>query len=408
MKKKKLIIIMSFLFIVCIGVGSTIAYYNTSDTFTNSFNTGKYEVETQEVFESPDDWAPGTTTPKTIKVTNKGNVTVAVRAVFIETWEDEDGNPLPYNDSQNHPSAIINYSNNYTSKWVQQFVNYMRDNNTRLNQFYYSEALAPGESTIDLIDSVTFNPDFNIVPDKDCVTDNVTHETTCTTEYSGYAGGKYKLMININTIQYDLYPTVWDINSYNIYEPGIDYTRMLKKNTNQNVLFGKEINRQNIESVQFLNNKNVPNDVIDSWDASHLDDGSVMAWIKDEDNNNIYELYIGAEGGVRANQFSNNAFNGMKKLKTMDLTYLDTSDVVSMYFMFANSGTTDSEYPEFIGLENLNTSKVVSMDSVFTATSSAGHTYDFSNWDISNVTNMRYIFTYTDFTRIGTDNWPIN
>jgi alternate signal-mediated exported protein len=79
MKNKKPIFFIALLFVFCIVVGGTIAYYMSSDTFSNAFNTGKYGVTTQEVFESPDNWTPGTTTPKNVHVTNNEDTPVAVR-----------------------------------------------------------------------------------------------------------------------------------------------------------------------------------------------------------------------------------------------------------------------------------------------------------------------------------------
>ncbi len=56
MKKNKKPLFIG-LFIVLLGIiGSTIAYYNSNDTFTNEFSTGKYIIVSSEIFESPDNW----------------------------------------------------------------------------------------------------------------------------------------------------------------------------------------------------------------------------------------------------------------------------------------------------------------------------------------------------------------
>ena len=74
---------------LCFVVGGTIAYYTSSDTFNNEFNTGTYVIQTQENFESPDDWTPGTTTDKTVIATNKGTTPAAVRIKLTPSWKYE-------------------------------------------------------------------------------------------------------------------------------------------------------------------------------------------------------------------------------------------------------------------------------------------------------------------------------
>ena len=52
-------------------VGATIVYFQSSASFENVFNTGTYKLVTTEVFESPDNWAPGQEIPKTITIKNE-------------------------------------------------------------------------------------------------------------------------------------------------------------------------------------------------------------------------------------------------------------------------------------------------------------------------------------------------
>ena len=76
---KKPILFMGLLVAVFLVIGVTIAYYTSTDTFNNEFNAANYEMEVEETFESPDNWTPGTTTPKEIIATNKCNTPAAVR-----------------------------------------------------------------------------------------------------------------------------------------------------------------------------------------------------------------------------------------------------------------------------------------------------------------------------------------
>ena len=93
-KNKKPIIFMLLLVAVSIIVGGTIAYYTSSDTFENEFDTGTYKIETQEAFVSPENWTPGTTTPKTVIATNKGTTPAAVRIKLTPSWKDANGGAL--------------------------------------------------------------------------------------------------------------------------------------------------------------------------------------------------------------------------------------------------------------------------------------------------------------------------
>ena len=70
---------------------------------------------------------------------------------------------------------------------------------------------------------------------------------------------------------------------------------------------------------------------------------------------------------------------------TLDLSSFDTSNVTDMRDMFRGSAAT-----EIKGLEKFNTSKVTNMESMFR--SSAAAILDLSNFDISNVIYMGWIF----------------
>ena len=177
---------------LCLVVGGTIAYYTSSDTFNNEFDTGTYKIETQEAFVSPDNWTPGTTTPKTVIATNKGSTDAAVRIKLTPSWVDANGDPLALADSHDNEAAIINFSDTLSSHWIYDD-----------GYYYYKKALQPNDSSPTLIDSVTFNPEVEFGSTKNC--EAVNGVTTCTTEINDYAGGKYTLQIEVETCQYDKY-----------------------------------------------------------------------------------------------------------------------------------------------------------------------------------------------------------
>ena len=190
MKKKKTLVAIGTLLLVAV-VGATFAYYTSNTTFENVFNAGKYKVTLTEEFESPDNWVPGETIPKTVTAKNDGTVPAAVRVSYVEKWEDLEGNDIT---SQVTPNpAIINFDN--TSDWIQDG-----------NHYYYKYILEPNDTTSSFISGVTLNPNLNSVT---CTGEGNTK--TCEAQNPA-SGAKYKLTFTIDTVQYDQYQSVWNTN----------------------------------------------------------------------------------------------------------------------------------------------------------------------------------------------------
>ena len=207
--KKKINIIG--IIILLLSVGVTIAYLQSTDTFENIFNAGTYSVVTHEEFTSPDNWAPGNTTNKTITTTNEGTIPVRVRVKLEENWISKNGNPLDltfkkYIDVSKVKTenvSIINFANQ--EDWIKDG-----------DYYYFVGELAPGETTSSLIESVTFNPEYH--GDITCTTvDNV---ETCESSNDGYIGGTYTLNITTETVQSDAYQEVWNLS----YNPTVERT----------------------------------------------------------------------------------------------------------------------------------------------------------------------------------------
>ena len=75
-------------------IGGTYAYFTSSTTLNDEFTAGIYKTSVTESFISPDNWTPGTTTPKTVNVTNNGNVDVVARATVTESWVAADNTTI--------------------------------------------------------------------------------------------------------------------------------------------------------------------------------------------------------------------------------------------------------------------------------------------------------------------------
>lgn len=179
-------------------MGGTLAYFTTSTSFTNTFKAGKYQNQIVEEFTAPTNWTPGTTTSKTVKITNNGTINMAVRASYTEKWTDANGNELPLKDSNNNVAAIINFNSGWT-----------KDND---GYYYYGSktnktVLQPNETSSSFINSVTFNSNITATLNKTQSADGKT--ITYTSTGSGYDGGSYILIIKLETIQYDQANNLW-------------------------------------------------------------------------------------------------------------------------------------------------------------------------------------------------------
>lgn len=194
--RKKLLIVGGIsLFTI---LGGTLAYFTTSSSLTNIFNTAKYETQIVEEFTSPDNWTPGTTTEKTVKVTNRGSIDMALRASYTEKWVNANGEELPLNDLENNIAAIINFD----SSWTKNDDGY----------YYYGSKeeltkLIPEQTSSSFITGVTFNENIKATLNTDVSEDGKT--ITITSTGDGYDDAVYTLSIKIDTIQYDQAHNVW-------------------------------------------------------------------------------------------------------------------------------------------------------------------------------------------------------
>ena len=173
------------------------------------------------------------------------------------------------------------------------------------------------------------------------------------------------------------------------------------------------ITKESVEEITFLPTLEVGEDAIGYWDASYNKDGSVIAWYKDSDNNDLYELYIGGIGEVEAPSSSTNLFRNFTKLTTINFNdYFNTDNVTNMAGMFNScfslakldlssfntQNVTDMTWFFYdcqslkkLVLTSFDTSKVTSMYGMFYRCYLLTE-LDLSNFDTSNVTSMRSMF----------------
>ena len=191
--KKKSIFIFLIIFIICL-IGLTFSFFMNSTKVVNDFYTGNYSIILEENFQGPSNWKPGNTIDKSVYVTNNSDTDIAVRISYVEEWKDKNNNIL--SNVQNGESvAIINFSNN--NDWI--YSN---------GYYYYRYKLNKNDVTSSFIDSVTFNENINY--SVSCSESN--NKNTCKYSIGEYENATYKLTVNIETIQFNMYKNIWNTN----------------------------------------------------------------------------------------------------------------------------------------------------------------------------------------------------
>ena len=172
-----------------------------------------------------------------------------------------------------------------------------------------------------------------------------------------------------------------------IYKENVIQNETTTPSSSSSTFLNTEVLRNQIESITIEKNNIVPSDAKYSKDISSKQDGSVMLWYTDKDNNSLYEVSIGSENGsLEANTNGSGMFSYLDNVDTLDLTGLDTSNMTSMSYMFYNSNSLKS-----INLSNFNTSKLLYANNMFNGCTSL-ESLDLSNFNASKVTNFSNMF----------------
>lgn len=220
-----------------------------------------------------------------------------------------------------------------------------------------------------------------------------------------------------------------------------DYNNDLKeyKETYSETYLWDEIDKSNIEALTINSNTDVPENAIKNRDVSSKQNGAIVLYTLDEDEDGLLELYLGQEGKLKANpnssylfcDFGNiieikgienidtknvitmaGMFRGCENIDKLNLSSFDTSNVVDMNYMFAwgekltlldvshfdtsNVVNMGSSFVSLYALQeldvsNFNTSKVLDMSNMFEDCTSVRH-LDVSKWDTSNLVFATFLF----------------
>ena len=149
--------------------------------------------------------------------------------------------------------------------------------------------------------------------------------------------------------------------------------------------------------------------VIESWDISEKQNGSVIAYAEDDGTGSgTYKVTIGGEGKIIANYDMSNYFGFFSNCTIMDLSYLDTSLVNNMAGMFQYSSNLIE-----LNLSNFNTQNTTNMLQMFMNCSKLVD-LNLNSFNMFNVTMMAAMFggcnalNFLDLTSFNTSNTTVH
>ena len=215
MKKNRIIIIM-FLLCILILEGSTLAYFNSRHTNETTLSTKVYSTKSSQNFTSPEDFLPGTLVNINTKVTNTGEVEIAVRAKIEESWTSHNNVSLPlYQTRNNKYYRAILFNTNSSQECL---TTSCATDNASINSdwiysngyYYYKYFLSEDDETTSLISNLLFNS--YIENEMNCST-NELGQNICSSTGTSYDNATYNLSITFETVQSDVYKTYWNTNA---------------------------------------------------------------------------------------------------------------------------------------------------------------------------------------------------
>ena len=148
-------------------------------------------------------------------------------------------------------------------------------------------------------------------------------------------------------------------------------------------IFGKEMDRKQIKTIYFRNRKKGIGE--NAWDVSEKQDGSIMAWMEEKEG--LSDLYIAANGNIKANKDCTNLFGNYSSLENIyGMEYFRTNDTENMEMMFVACNSLQS-----IDVSGFDTSRVVSMAWMFAGCVSLQN-IDVSHFNTASVGTMSDMF----------------
>ena len=151
------------------------------------------------------------------------------------------------------------------------------------------------------------------------------------------------------------------------------------------------IARQDIESIEFIKKSDLPTGVSNPIDVTYdktNNANSVQLYSVLNSDTSKYKIYIASESGTIYLKSGYRLFENLINMTNINLSNVDTSNVINMVGMFNCSQSLTS-----LDLSNFNTSKVTNMLGMFNRCEKLT-SLNLSTFDTSKVTDMSYMFNW--------------
>lgn len=138
--RNKKILLLVIGIIALLAVECAFAFFHTSDSIDNHFQTAEAKVYMNETFASGDTWVPGEEKQKEVRFGNDGTMSSVLRVKFTPVLTRKDGMV----DKAAAQSFTLNFSDDFSLNWVQKG-----------DWYYYEKVLSPSQVSEVTLKSVT-------------------------------------------------------------------------------------------------------------------------------------------------------------------------------------------------------------------------------------------------------------
>ena len=156
-----------------------------------------------------------------------------------------------------------------------------------------------------------------------------------------------------------------------------------------------EVPRQNIKTLKYVDNLNIPEGAT-VVDVSKNGDNTIKMWYNEADANGNYDITIGSNNIIYANPSGSNLFSNLTNVTSIDLSNMDTSGIVGMNGMFEN----DKVLTNIVFGDNFNTSNATNMTAMFRGCNNLTE-LDLRMFDTSNVKSMYNMFAESGIKNVN-------
>lgn len=152
-KNRKILIILGLLALLVLG--TTLAYFQKSESIDNKFQSAEAKVYLNEKFDPNDRWVPGEEKQKEVRFGNDGKIDAVLRVKFTPVLKLKDGTE----DEEAAKDFKLNFASDFNEKWEKHG-----------EWYYYKKVLNSNQMTDITLKSVTIsdsigNDEHGIVTD---------------------------------------------------------------------------------------------------------------------------------------------------------------------------------------------------------------------------------------------------